>query len=67
VSLLVLLDLQSIPLFPVFVFLVLFIFAYTHKIQKNSVASFTMGHEKGSSLTTKISYVIAISPNFKQF
>jgi hypothetical protein len=48
-------------------FLVPFVFAYTHKIQKNSVASFTIGHERGSSLPTKISDVIAISPNFKQF
>jgi hypothetical protein len=30
-------------------------------------ASLTMGHEKGSSLPTKLLDVIANSPNFKQF
>jgi hypothetical protein len=38
VSLIGFLDLQNIPIFLVFVFLVVFVFAYMHKIQKNCVA-----------------------------
>jgi hypothetical protein len=71
-SLLVLLDLQRISLFLVFVFLVLFVlvvyfkFSFYTQNPKNSLSLFAMGHGRFSYLPTKLTDAMGTSPNFKQ-